>query len=55
MAIGPGVRRSDGRGLVMNPGVGRLITMVVGFITTTIGHGVRAVVTTVTAVGGDQR
>ena len=52
MVIGRGVRRMAGRGLDMNPGVGRLTTMVVGFITTAIGPGVREVSFTGIAVGG---
>ena len=55
MAIGPGVRLMAGRGLAMNRGVGRLITTVVGFTTTAIGHGVRAVSFTGIAVGGVRR
>ena len=55
MAVGPGLHLMDGPGLAMNPGAGRLITMVVGFITTTTGPGVRAANSTGTAVGGGRR
>jgi hypothetical protein len=54
MAIGSGARLTDGPGLGTSPGVGRLTIMAAGFITTTRGHGARAVVTTGIAVGGDQ-
>ena len=39
----------------MNPGVGRLITTVAGYFTTTTGPGCRAAGFTETAVGGDPR
>src|SRR5713226_1232165 len=52
MAIGPGVHPMAGRGSDMNHGAGLHTTTVAGFTTTTTGHGVRAVITTGTAVGG---
>jgi hypothetical protein len=53
--IGPGFRRMDGPGLVTNRGAGRRITTVAGSITTTVGPGVREVVTTEIEVGGVRR
>ena len=53
--IGHGFRRMGGRGLVTNPGAGRRITTVAGSITTTVGPGVREVVTSEIEVGGVRR
>ena len=44
-----------GRGLVTSPGVGRLITMGAGCITTASGSGCRAVTSTRSEAGGDLR
>src|SRR5688500_2257711 len=55
MVIGPGVRRMAGRGLVSNRGVGRLITMGAGSITTTRGFGSRGVTSTRSEAGGGPR
>jgi hypothetical protein len=44
-----------GRGLVMSRGVGRRITMAVGFSITTVGPGCRAAITTRSAAGGVPR
>jgi hypothetical protein len=55
MVVGFGVRRMDGRGSVTSRGVGRRITMGVGFITGTGGRGCRGVGTTGTEVGGGRR
>ena len=52
MVIGPGVSHTAGRGLVMSLGDGPRITMAVGSITTTIGHGVLGVTTLENAAGG---
>ena len=54
MDIGRGVRRMAGRGSATNHGVGLHITTVAGFITTTTGHGCRAVGSIENAVGGDR-
>ena len=53
--IGPGARLMAGRGSDTNPGVGRLITMGAGFITTTTGPGVREVSFTRSVAGGARR
>src|SRR6476660_6462043 len=53
--IGPGARRTAGRGLVTKHGDGRRITTVAGFTTTIIGRGVRAASSTDTGVGGARR
>src|SRR5688500_4676391 len=55
MVIGPGVRRMAGRGLVSIRGVGRLITMGAGSITTTRGFGSRGVTSTRSEAGGGPR
>src|ERR1041385_2779053 len=55
MVTGIIVRPTVGPGSVMNRGVGRLITMAVGFITTIIGLGVRVASFIVSAVGGGRR
>ena len=55
MVIGPGVRLTDGRGLVTSRGVGRLITTAAGSTTTTIGPGVRTVSTIAIVAGGVPR
>jgi hypothetical protein len=54
MDIGRGVRRTVGRGSATNHGVGRLITMAAGFITTATGPGCRAAGFIEIAVGGDR-
>src|SRR6267142_728089 len=53
--IGPGLRLMGGRGLVMNPGVGHRITMVVGFTTIAIGPGVHIATTAHGEAGGGRR
>src|SRR5215213_3528999 len=53
--IGRGVRLTVGRGLVTSRGAGHRITTVVGYITTTTGHGARAASSRESGVGGVPR
>src|SRR6266850_5027521 len=55
MEAGSGSRLMAGPGWARSHGDGRLTTTVAGSITTTPGHGLRAVITIVVVVGGGRR